>query len=116
MQRCWEKLLKGKKTNEANYTDYKTGGVGDMYIFDSGNEVPDMDRATALFRNVCGTCCFIDRTDGIRMSFSNDEIIHLRPSGNAPEFRCYNEAATVDRVTKLNANCMKILTTLKTQI
>lgn len=30
--------------------------------------------------------------DGLRMTLSNGNIIHLRPSGNAPELRCYAEA------------------------
>lgn len=30
--------------------------------------------------------------DGLRFSLSNSQIIHLRPSGNAPELRCYCEA------------------------
>ena len=34
----------------------------------------------------------LDLTDGLRMSLSDSTIIHLRPSGNAPEFRCYVEA------------------------
>jgi len=29
----------------------------------------------------------IDYTDGVRIIFNNGEISHLRPSGNAPEFR-----------------------------
>jgi len=36
-------------------------------------------------------------TDGLRISFDNGEIVHLRPSGNAPELRCYCEAATQER-------------------
>jgi phosphomannomutase len=52
----------------------------------------------------------IDETDGLRMTFTNGEIVHLRPSGNAPELRCYNEAATVERAKALNAACMAILT------
>lgn len=38
----------------------------------------------------------IDNTDGLRMTFANDRIIHLRQSGNAPELRCYAEAETPD--------------------
>ncbi|MEY4891003.1 MAG: hypothetical protein RIQ75_2133, partial [Pseudomonadota bacterium] len=30
--------------------------------------------------------------DGVRMTFANGRIIHLRGSGNAPELRCYAEA------------------------
>lgn len=34
----------------------------------------------------------IDNTDGLRIVLSDNCIIHLRPSGNAPELRCYAEA------------------------
>jgi phosphomannomutase len=36
----------------------------------------------------------VDLTDGLRMTLDSQDIIHLRPSGNAPELRCYCEAAT----------------------
>ena len=81
-------------------------------LFNSGNAAKDRAKATDIFGELCGVCSGIDRTDGVRMTFDNDEIVHLRPSGNAPEFRCYNEAAAVDRVVKLNSACMKILTNL----
>jgi phosphomannomutase len=32
--------------------------------------------------------------DGLRVTFTDGRVIHLRPSGNAPEMRCYVEAAT----------------------
>lgn len=38
-------------------------------------------------------CVNIDQTDGVRFSLDNGDIVHLRPSGNAPELRCYAEAA-----------------------
>ena len=34
----------------------------------------------------------LDRTDGLRMSCDGGRIVHLRPSGNAPELRVYVEA------------------------
>lgn len=34
----------------------------------------------------------VDETDGLRMSLADGRIVHLRPSGNAPELRCYAEA------------------------
>lgn len=40
-------------------------------------------------------------TDGLRITFDNGEIVHLRPSGNAPELRCYCEAASEDRAKRL---------------
>ncbi|HDM8185441.1 TPA: phosphomannomutase [Vibrio harveyi] len=38
----------------------------------------------------------VDCTDGLRVTLSDDTIMHLRPSGNAPELRCYAEADTFD--------------------
>jgi phosphomannomutase len=34
----------------------------------------------------------VDRTDGVRMTLANGEVVHLRASGNAPEMRVYVEA------------------------
>jgi phosphomannomutase len=34
----------------------------------------------------------IDETDGLRMTLNSGDIVHLRPSGNAPELRCYGES------------------------
>ncbi|HEA3090959.1 TPA: phosphomannomutase [Aeromonas salmonicida] len=36
----------------------------------------------------------VDITDGLRIILSNQTIVHLRPSGNAPELRCYAEATS----------------------
>ncbi|MEM0946641.1 MAG: phosphomannomutase [Pseudomonadota bacterium] len=41
-----------------------------------------------------GTPASVDLTDGFRAHFAGTAIIHLRPSGNAPEFRVYTEADT----------------------
>ena len=34
----------------------------------------------------------LDVTDGLRLTFAGGRVVHLRPSGNAPEFRIYTEA------------------------
>ncbi len=49
----------------------------------------------------------VDVTDGLRVTFKSGDIVHLRPSGNAPELRCYAEAATPDRARKLCESCLK---------
>lgn len=51
----------------------------------------------------------LDATDGLRLTFDNQEVIHLRPSGNAPELRCYNEADSAERAEALNRDCMALL-------
>ncbi|MBA7730626.1 phosphomannomutase [Citrobacter freundii] len=38
----------------------------------------------------------VDTTDGLRLQLNDGIIIHLRPSGNAPELRCYVEADDID--------------------
>lgn len=43
----------------------------------------------------------VDTTDGVRMTFADGDIVHLRASGNAPELRCYAESATLDKAKDL---------------
>ncbi len=82
-------------------------------LFSTGDTARDKAVAEDVFGALCGSLECFDRTDGVRMIFINGEVIHLRPSGNAPEFRCYNEASSIDRVTDLNAKCMAKLKELK---
>jgi phosphomannomutase len=48
----------------------------------------------------------LDQTDGLRIMMENNEIVHLRPSGNAPELRCYAEANTQERARWLVRTCL----------
>jgi phosphomannomutase len=48
----------------------------------------------------------IDQTDGLRVTFESGDIVHLRPSGNAPELRCYAEADSAGRAKKLCDECL----------
>ena len=43
----------------------------------------------------------VDATDGLRFFLGGGEVVHLRASGNAPEMRCYAEAATKKRALEL---------------
>ena len=43
----------------------------------------------------------IDLTDGLRVFFASGDIVHLRPSGNAPELRCYGESDQAARAAGL---------------
>jgi phosphomannomutase len=51
----------------------------------------------------------IDQLDGIRMKFANERIIHLRPSGNAPELRCYSEAEDEFAARLINEKTMNLI-------
>jgi phosphomannomutase len=50
-----------------------------------------------------GTIDRINFLDGIRISFANGDIAHLRPSGNADELRIYAVADTQDRADAITA-------------
>ena len=68
------------------------------------------DRIEAIFSSLSlGALDAVDQTDGLRLTFANGEIVHLRASGNAPELRCYNESDSDRRVQALNAACMALL-------
>jgi len=71
--------------------------------FTGGSEIADKTAVETMFGGICGRVAGLNRTDGLRIIFANDEIIHLRPSGNAPEFRCYTEAETDQRAREINA-------------
>jgi phosphomannomutase len=47
--------------------------------------------------------------DGLRITFASEEVVHLRPSGNAPELRCYTEADSEPRAVKLNEEALNVL-------
>ncbi len=72
--------------------------------FHSGSEAADKIEIEKVFGGISGTVASLNRVDGLRIIFANEEIIHLRPSGNAPEFRCYAEADTEKRAREIVAD------------
>ena len=56
-----------------------------------------------------GKIVSLNEVDGYRMEFDSGDIVHLRPSGNAPEFRCYVETESKDRSADLLAACLQIM-------
>jgi len=62
----------------------------------------------------------VDLTDGLRITLVTDTVIHLRPSENALELRCYAEAeryssahSCVDKVIKNSKNPSILLSIIK---
>lgn len=51
----------------------------------------------------------IDLLDGVRMTFDNERVIHLRGSGNAPELRCYTEAESAEVAAAMNREALKLI-------
>ncbi|MBE9502955.1 MAG: phosphomannomutase [Proteobacteria bacterium] len=62
-----------------------------------------------FFRAAFGAVESFDFTDGVRITFSGGDILHLRPSGNAPEFRCYTESSTEVRARENNDKALQIV-------
>lgn len=54
-----------------------------------------------LFSSICGKLIERNELDGLRLTFDNGDIIHLRASGNAPELRCYTESTMKVRANDL---------------
>mgnify|MGYP003653496039 FL=1 len=50
-----------------------------------------------------GSLSDIDLTDGLRVDFESGDVVHLRPSGNAPEFRIYAQSSSEIRAKDLTA-------------
>jgi len=62
----------------------------------------------SYFKNIAEAVS-IDITDGVRITFNTEDIVHLRPSGNAPELRCYTEANTEKRAKEINSESVEII-------
>jgi len=76
---------------------------------EEGSEADILARLTAMFGGIAGKADGIDRTDGLRIHFAGGDIVHLRPSGNAPELRCYTESGTAELAEKLNGEALEIV-------
>jgi len=67
----------------------------------------DLESLATTLAPGAGNVTAIDQTDGLRVTFANQDIVHLRPSGNAPELRCYVEAHTAEVAKQLCHTCLQ---------
>ncbi len=58
-------------------------------------------KSTDVFEKEFGTFTDLNEIDGLRFTLKDQSIIHFRPSGNAPEFRCYAETDQAEAAPKL---------------
>ena len=68
-----------------------------------------LDELTGNLKEGVGSIQNIDTTDGLRVTLTSGNIFHLRPSGNAPELRCYTESDSEETAMKLNQACIKVM-------
>lgn len=66
-------------------------------------------RIDALLGGLCGALVNVDSTDGVRLTFERGDVVHLRPSGNAPELRCYIESETEEGARTLADSVMQLI-------
>ncbi|MDQ9169883.1 phosphomannomutase [Oxalobacteraceae bacterium R-40] len=73
--------------------------------------IDSLKNDAGLLAKVCAagadSILHIDETDGLRVTFASQLIVHLRPSGNAPELRCYTEADSMEQATSVCESCLK---------
>lgn len=74
--------------------------------------VNNQSSATQLITNKLnesdlGAVISIDFTDGIRIKFDSQNVIHIRPSGNAPQLRVYTNSNTQTQADTLAANAAR---------
>ena len=70
-----------------------------IFILNEAKATPDVFLSKLGFENI--EVRSVDLTDGLRMLLSNNDIIHIRASGNAPELRCYAESSTYFNTIKM---------------
>lgn len=102
--------LPPRVTYSDRIADFPTAHSQKVLAWLKGDDADEqMARLSQAFAALAGDPVSVDETDGMRISFASGDIIHLRPSGNAPELRCYSEAETVERARTLNAGALAIV-------
>ncbi len=61
----------------------------------------EQEAARATFFSPFGAIASVDLTDGLRADFESGDVVHLRPSGNAPEFRIYAQSSSEARALQV---------------
>lgn len=69
----------------------------------------DAGARDAFLARLDENCVAVDRTDGLRMTLNDGRIVHLRPSGNAPELRLYIEADSAEAAEQTLVHGMNAL-------
>lgn len=85
--------LPARYTHSDRIQDFAT--AKSLSLVEMGKSNPDELVAHVGFNDV--SVVSVDVTDGLRLTLSNHTIFHLRPSGNAPELRCYAEASSFEQ-------------------
>ena len=85
-----------------NFANQKSKGILNKLTF-------DLSITAKTLASDAGEIVHVNQIDGLRLTFEKGDIVHLRPSGNAPELRCYTEAATEAKAKLLCESTLKLI-------
>jgi phosphomannomutase len=71
------------------------------------------DAFAARFLDGLGSIAGRATVDGAQFFFEDGAMVHFRPSGNAPEMRCYAEAVDAERARRLLSEGLKRIVTFR---
>ncbi len=71
--------------------------------------ISDLEKIRKDLETEFGEIVDVNQLDGLRLKFANQEIVHFRPSKNAPEFRFYSEADSQIRAKELTKKAGKLV-------
>lgn len=62
-----------------------------------------------VIAQLCGDLLDWNEIDGLHLIFRQGDIVHFRAAGNAPELRCYSEAASAERAATLTQTVLELI-------
>ena len=105
-----ESMLPARYTYSDRLQNFPTSiSLGKVKAFDANSERKRIERVDSVFGKYFGPARSVNHLDGCRITFQSGNILHLRPSGNAPEFRCYTESDDSTTARSMAVQAMEIM-------
>jgi phosphomannomutase len=101
--------LPARYTASSKIDDFATEKSQEILKLILAGESKLLDQIISEYFNGKNDIKHIDTTDGVRITLENEDVLHLRPSGNAPELRCYTETTSKDSAEELNKYCTSLI-------
>ncbi|WP_150468042.1 phosphomannomutase [Francisella sp. SYW-9] len=101
--------LPARYTASSKVDDFATEKSNEILKTILAGESKLLDQIVSEYFNGKNDIKHIDTTDGVRITLENQDVLHLRPSGNAPELRCYTEATSKESAEELNKYCTSLI-------
>lgn len=79
---------------------------------EAGDDAALLARLSDMLGPIAGKAVVFDKIASLRVTFADSDIIHLRPSRNAPELRVHTKSATAGRAASLNTATLDLVRNL----